>query len=315
MTGFVLLPALFTATEINRLRDVADDGRPELSALTYDPRKAGRSAMTASVAALTSSVLAGSLGPAPSSFAVTSAFWLHHTTRLPGADVTYRNYYVLLRVGEVFGACSFEAGELDPSYCGDTSGLTLDDVLRSDVALPVRIAALDAYLAAVEPHHVSSLAEEVVLPAGTPDVRARARDTAVAGLLEVAPGSKVALIGVVNPLVEAITARGGVCLPCDFNLRETASGLPVSRDMTEVVDAADAVVATGMTLSNGSFDVLLDRCRQQEKPLIVYAQTGSAVIRSFLGSGVTALSAEPFPFSQFSSRPSSLYRYHSRTET
>ncbi len=106
--------------------------------------------MTASVAALTSSVLAGSLGPSPAVFAVTSAFWLHHTTRLPGADVTYRNYYVLLRVGEVFGACSFEAGELDPSYCADTSGLSIQDLLSSDsVALPVRIAALDAYLAAV----------------------------------------------------------------------------------------------------------------------------------------------------------------------
>ena len=135
----------------------------------------------------------------------------------------------------------------------------------------------------------------------------------MAGLLEIRPGSKVALIGVVNPLVDAIAERGGECLPCDLNLRETASGLPVSRDMTEVVEAADAVVATGMTLSNGSFDVLLDRCLQQEIPLAVYAQTGSAVVLAFLGSGVTALSAEPFPFSQFSSRPSSLYRYrHSR---
>jgi hypothetical protein len=264
--------------------------------------------MTASVAELTTAVLAGQHGPAPSELNVTSAFWLHHTTRLPGADVTYRNYYVLLRVGEVFGACSFKPGELDPSYCADASGQPLD-VLIADGPLPVRIAALDAYLASVEPHDVAPGAEEVVLPAGTPDVRARARDAAVAGLLDVRAGSKVALIGVVNPLVDAITARGGTCLPCDFNLRETASGLPVSRDMTEVVDAADAVVATGMTLSNGSFDVLLDRCYQQEKPLVIYAQTGSAVARSFLGSGVTALSAEPFPFSQFSSRPTSLYRY------
>ncbi|MFI6678134.1 Rossmann-like domain-containing protein [Kribbella sp. NPDC050470] len=269
--------------------------------------------MTASVAALTSDVLAGALGPDPSTLPVVSAFWLHHTTRLPGADVTYRNYYVLLRVGEVFGACSFEADELDPSYCAEASGRSLAELI-TDSPLPVKIAALDAYLAAVEPHHVSAEAEEIVLPAGTPEVRARARDAAVAGLLEVAEGTKVALIGVVNPLVDAITARGGTCLPCDFNLRETASGLPVSRDMTAVVDAADAVVATGMTLSNGSFDVLLDRCRQQEKPLAVYAQTGSAVIRSFLGNGVTALSAEPFPFSQFSSRPSSLYRYP-RTDT
>jgi hypothetical protein len=264
--------------------------------------------MTASVASLTAAVLAGACGPPPAGLSVTSAFWLHHTTRLPGADVTYKNYYVLLRVGEVFGACSFEAGELEPSFCEQASGLPLD-ILIANAPLPVRIAALDAYLASVEPHHAAPGAEEVVLPAGTPDVRARARDAAVAGLLDVREGSKVALIGVVNPLVEAITARGGICLPCDFNLRETASGLPVSRDMTEVIDAADAVVATGMTLSNGSFDVLVGRCRAQEKPLAVYAQTGSAVVRSFLGAGVTALSAEPFPFSQFSSRPTSLYRY------
>jgi putative heavy-metal chelation protein len=264
-----------------------------------------------SVAVLTESVLAGERGPAPADLSVISAFWLHHTTRLPGADVTYRNYYVLLRVGEVFGACSFEPGELDPAYCEEASGLSLDNLI-GDAPLPVRIAALDAYLAAVEPHHVAPDAEEIVLPAGTPDVRARARDAAVAGLLDVRPGAKVALIGVVNPLVDAITERGGICLPCDFNLARTASGLPVSRDMTAVVDAADAVVATGMTLSNGSFDVLLDRCREQSKPLAVYAQTGSAVVRAFLGSGVTALSAEPFPFSQFSSRPTSLYRYHAQ---
>ncbi|TDU91307.1 putative heavy-metal chelation protein [Kribbella voronezhensis] len=264
-----------------------------------------------SVAALTESVLAGERGPSPADLSVISAFWLHHTTRLPGADVTYRNYYLLLRVGEVFGACSFEPGELDPSYCEEASGLSLDKLI-GDAPLPVRIAALDAYLASVEPHHSAPGAEEIVLPAGTPDVRARARDAAVAGLLEVRPGAKVALIGVVNPLVDAITERGGSCLPCDFNLARTASGLPVSRDMTAVVDAADAVVATGMTLSNGSFDVLLDRCREQSKPLAVYAQTGSAVVRAFLGSGVTALSAEPFPFSQFSSRPTSLYRYQSQ---
>jgi len=260
------------------------------------------------VADLSAAVLAGDHGVDPAELSVTSAFWLHHTTRLPGADVTYRNYYVLLRVGESFGACSFEAGELDPSFCADASGVPLTKLLRS-APLPVRIAALDAYLAAVEPHHLSPGAEEIVLPAGTPDIRARARDAAVAGLLDIRAGSKVALIGVVNPLVDAITALGGECLPCDLNLSVTASGLPVARDMNEVLDVADAVVATGMTLSNGSFDVLLDRCRRQGLPLAVYAQTGSAVARAFLGSGVTALSAEPFPFSQFSARATSLYRY------
>jgi len=60
VTGYVLLPELFTATEIGRLRDVAERvhatvvsatdrrsllycfqpaGRPELSALTYDAER------------------------------------------------------------------------------------------------------------------------------------------------------------------------------------------------------------------------------------------------------------------------------------
>ncbi|WP_282688601.1 MULTISPECIES: hypothetical protein [unclassified Streptomyces] len=46
-----------------------------------------------------------------------------------------------------------------------------------------------------------------------------------------------------------------------------------------------------------------------EVPLVVYAQTGSAVARAFLGSGVTALNAEPFPFSQFSADETTMYRY------
>ncbi len=140
-------------------------------------------------------------------------------------------------------------------------------------------------------------------------MRARARDAAIAGLLGIDRGAAVGLIGVVNPLVAAIRECGGDPLPCDFNLRATQWGDPVTTDMHEVLERADAVVATGMTLSNGSFDTILERCRARGIPLVVYAQSGSAVARAFLGAGVTALSAEPFPFSQFSADPTTLYRY------
>ncbi|MEW2635461.1 phytanoyl-CoA dioxygenase family protein [Streptomyces sp. NPDC048389] len=135
------------------------------------------------------------------------------------------------------------------------------------------------------------------------------RDAAVAGLLDIAPGTEVALIGVVNPLVAAIREQGGVPLPCDLNLRTTNWGDPVTDDMHQVLTDADAVIATGMTFSNGSFDVILEHCRKHATPLAVYAQTGSAVARAFLGAGLTALSAEPFPFSQFSADATALYRY------
>jgi hypothetical protein len=43
--------------------------------------------------------------------------------------------------------------------------------------------------------------------------------------------------------------------------------------------------------------------------LLVYAQTGSAIVPRFLGQGVQAVLAEPFPFSQFSAAASSLFSY------
>lgn len=262
-------------------------------------------------AELTAAVLAGELGPPPADLTATSIFWAHHGTRLAGGDTTYLNRYVLLRLGTSFGACAFEAGELEPAVCEEASGSRLDRLLR-EAPGPLRIAALDAYLAEVRPHREAAEAgdaEPVVLPAGTPETRAVARDAAVAGLPHVPPGARVALIGVVDPLVAAIRERGGLPLLCDLNLRSTRWGDPVTRDMHEVLDAADVVVATGMTLGNGSFDTVLGRCRERGVPLTVYAQTGSAVARAFLGRGVTALSAEPFPFSQFSAEPTVLYRY------
>ncbi|MFC7880897.1 Rossmann-like domain-containing protein [Streptomyces sp. NPDC057376] len=257
---------------------------------------------------LLAGVLAGEHGPSPADMTATSVFWVHHGTRLAGGNTTYLNQYILVRVGDSFGGCAFEAGEADPSLCRDASGAPLDALLR-DAPRPLRIAALDAYLSAARPHREAAGAEPVTLPAGTPETRARARDAAIAGLLDIGAGARVGLIGVVNPLVAAIRERGGSPLLCDFNLRTTQWGDPVTDDMHELLGTADAVVATGMTLSNGSFDTVLARCRERGVPLVVYAQTGSAVARAFLGAGVTALSAEPFPFSQFSAEPTTLYRY------
>ncbi|MGW5847924.1 Rossmann-like domain-containing protein [Streptomyces sp. NPDC055254] len=270
-----------------------------------------RSTAPLTVDSLTSAVLTGEHGPLPSTRVATSVFWIHHGTRLAGGDTTYLNQYVLVRLGASFGGCAFEGGEIDPSICRDASGAPLDVLLR-EAPRPLRIAALDAYLAEQRPHRAAAEAgeaEPVTLPAGTPEVRAAARDAAIAGLLDIEEGAAVGLIGVVNPLVAAIRERGGVPLPCDFNLRTTQWGDPVTTDMHEVLERADAVVATGMTLSNGSFDTVLDRCRSRGVPLVVYAQSGSAVARAFLGSGVSAVSAEPFPFSQFSADPTTLYRY------
>ena len=236
-----------------------------------------------------------------------SVFHVEHGTRLAGSDQRYRNRYFLVRVGTAFGACGFEADELDTTVA-DLSGAPLTELLDHPVTA-VRIAAADAWLGDDRPHRTEERAERRSLPTGTPDSRAEARDEAIADLLAFPRGARVALIGVVNPLVSAIRDRGGVPALCDRNMAKTHWGDPVADDHREVLRDAEFVVATGMTLANGSFDEIVAHCRDQAIPLAVYAQSGAAVVREFLGEGVSALSAEHFPFSQFSADESPLYLY------
>lgn len=257
---------------------------------------------------LLAQALAGALGPDPAGLYAVGAFWVRQSTQFPGTTQKYRNYYLVLRVDAAFGACCLEPGQLDSAAAEALSGSDLASLLR-DERLAVRVAALDAYLAVIRPHREAASAQALWLPLGTPLERARVRDAAIASLLRIAPGQKVGLIGVVNPLVEAITAQGGLCLPCDFAMQRTATGIAVVREMEPVLDQADLVIATGMTLSNGSFDRILARARQRRIPLLIYAQTGSAIVPRFLGQGVAAVSAEPFPFSQFSADPTPVWLY------
>lgn len=260
------------------------------------------------VADLTEAVLRGAYGPDPAALHAVGAFWVRQSTQFPGTDTKYRNYYLVLRAESAFGGCCLERDQLESVVAEELSGRSLAELL-GDARTPVRIAALDAYLALACPHREHAQARTLLLPHGTPLERAKARDAAIAGLLDIQPGMRVGLIGVVNPLVEAIRARGGSCLPCDFNLRRTADGTEVVTDMELVLAQADLVIATGMTLSNGSFDRIVEVARARGIGLVVYAQTGSAIAPRFLGHGVAAVSAEPFPFSQFSADPTPIHLY------
>lgn len=252
--------------------------------------------------------LRGDDGLDPADQHAVGAFWVRQSTQFPGTEHKYRNYYLVLRVGAGFGGCCVERDQLSSEIAEELSGRSVAELLV-DPRLPVRIAALDAFLAAARPHREATHAQTLWLPQGTPLQRAVIRDQAIASLLSIVPGQRVGLIGVVNPLVAAIQSNGGICMPCDFNMAVTADGTPVGRSMTQLLEEADMLIVTGMTLGNGSFDVILAAARQRGIPLIVYAQTGSAIVPRFLGHGVSAVSAEPFPFSQFSADPTPVYLY------
>ncbi|MFJ8017341.1 Rossmann-like domain-containing protein [Streptomyces sp. NPDC096339] len=261
-------------------------------------------------------VLAGTYGPDPGGERISLAFTTAQAVRHERRNIGYRNEVLSLRLDAAVGSCAVEPGSLPQGALDECVGATVADLLDHP-HLPVRIAALDAYLAHVRPHTPDNGARPYPLPAGSSLSRSRARARAVVDLLPAGPSPAgerrpVLVVGVVNSLLEQLRARGLDYLPCDLKGGTTEWGEPVLTDTAAHLERCGAVLASGMTLGNGSFQGLLDHAAGTGKPLVMFAQTGSAVLPRFLGAGVSAVSAEPYPFFWLDGGPGVIHRYGGR---
>lgn len=260
------------------------------------------------VGELINRVLTGALGPDPAGERIALAFTTSQAVRHEGRSGGYRNEVLSLRLGAAVGSCAVEPGGLAPVTLDECVGGSVAELLAHPL-LPVRIAALDAYLMRLRPH-ADAAGATVALPAGGSLEKSRARARAVAGLLPSPPAvSRVLVVGVVNSLLEALRARGLAYVPCDLKSGTTEWGETVRTDAMAELPDCDAVLASGMTLGNGTFEPLLEHARSTAKPLVVFAQTGSAILPYFVGAGVTAVSAEPYPFFWLDGGPGAIHQY------
>ncbi|GAA3200562.1 Rossmann-like domain-containing protein [Nonomuraea roseoviolacea] len=255
---------------------------------------------------LTRRALAGELGPEPAKERVSTAFTTRQGVRHDSRGRAYRNHVVSLRVGRAVGSCAVEPDEVADVTVEECVGASVADLLAHQ-APAIRVAALDAYLMSSRPHW----GERVTVPAGTSLDKSLARAAAVTDLVP-ADAERVLVVGVVNSLLHRLRERGVRYVPCDLKGGSTEWGEPVTTDVTQALDGCDCVLASGMTLGNGSFSVLLGHARDRGKPLVMYAQTGSAILPHFLGAGVTAVSAEPYPFFWLDGGDTVVFRYRER---
>jgi hypothetical protein len=254
-------------------------------------------------------VTTGRYGPDPARLRIALAFTTCQAVRHDGRTSGYRNEVLSLRLAEAVGSCAVEPGTLPNSALDDCVGTEVAQLLTHPL-LPVRVAALDAYLMHARPHTPEHGARPCPLPPGSSLSKSRARARAVVDLLPAAPTvSRVLVIGVVNSLLEQLRRRGMDYVPCDLKGGTTEWGEPIRTDTQAELAGCDAVLASGMTLGNGTFEPLLEHARATAKPFVLFAQTGSAVLPRFLGAGVTAVSAEPYPFFWLDGGPGVLHRY------
>ena len=257
---------------------------------------------------LLTGVRAGELSPDPASQRIAVAFTTRQAVRHDGRGTGYRNEVLSLRLAAAVGSCAVEPGALPDRAVEECVGANVADLLEHPL-LPVRVAALDAYLMHVSPHTPQNGARPVPLAAGTSLEKSRARAKAVVELLDLPPGATVLVVGVVNSLLEALRSRGLSYVPCDLKGGLTEWGETVVTDALAGADGCDALLVSGMTLGNGTFEPLRRHALAHGKQLVMFAQTGSAVLPRFLGHGVSAVCAEPYPFFWLDGGPGTVHRY------
>ncbi|MEU6912276.1 Rossmann-like domain-containing protein [Streptomyces olindensis] len=250
----------------------------------------------------------GALGPDPATLRVSVAFTTRQAVRHAGRGTGYRNEVLSLRLAEAVGSCAVEPGALPDSAVEECVGADVARLLEHPLP-PVRVAALDAYLMHVLPHTPDQGAAPVPLPAGSSLEKSRARAEAVVALLDLPPGATVLVVGVVNSLLEALRSRGLRYVPCDLKGGATEWDEPVVTDALTAADGCDALLVSGMTLGNGTFEPLRRHALAHGKQLVMFAQTGSAVLPRLLGHGVSAVCAEPYPFFWLDGGPGVVHRY------
>ncbi|MFE6774875.1 hypothetical protein [Streptomyces sp. NPDC057702] len=253
-------------------------------------------------------VRAGEFGADPATQRVSVAFSTTQAVRHEGRGGGYRNEVLSLRLAEAVGSCAVEPGALPAGALDDCVGADIATLLAHPLPA-VRVAALDAYLLHAHPHQRAAHARPYPLPAGTSLHKSRARARAVAALLEPSRPRRVLVVGVVNSLLEALRARDIGYLPCDLKGGSTEWGEPISTDAAAELERCDAILASGMTLGNDTFEGLRRHAVAHDKPLVMFAQTGSAILPHLIGAGVSAVCAEPYPFFWLDGGPGVIYRY------
>lgn len=249
-------------------------------------------------------VRGGGLGLDPAGCPVSVGFTTRQGARHATRGQSYRNTVVSLRVEEAVGSCAVEDIS-DGEVHGCVGASVLDLLDHSNPA--IRTAALDAYLAHVRPHHLSATKSITVGP-GSSLAKSMARAEAVIDLLDPAPGDRVLVVGVVNSLLHHLRARGVTYVPCDLKGGRTEWDEPIATDAESALDGCDLVLASGMTVGNGTFEPLL----ATGKPMVMFAQTAGAILPWFIGSGVRAVSAEPYPFFWLDGGPTTIHHYTER---
>jgi hypothetical protein len=78
--------------------------------------------------------------------------------------------------------------------------------------------------------------------------------------------------------------------------RPREAEIPLGMRTLELISEADVAIVTGMTLTNGTLNGILETAAHNKTSLLVFAETGAHFASEYCKFGVDVVVSEPFPF-------------------
>lgn len=204
-------------------------------------------------------------------------------------------------VGTFGIGASFRTAAAPALVCNELIGQDGREVETDDLAL--QVAVLDSCYSSIlqTPAHEYTLAGNTMVKASE-----RARIVAeevhrIAQRYHIA-GAKVLMVGFVNSIVEELHRLNLPVICSDFDSSAVGSltynGSLVCHGSlnADLVKNSNIILLTGLTLTSRTLDDLLAIAKLYEKPVAIFAQTGSNFATEYIDMGVTTVISERYPW-------------------
>jgi Putative heavy-metal chelation len=220
---------------------------------------------------------------------------IHEQALISGNNHVYNDpYFIVQLAGGMRGSCfGFPAeSRLDlREFIGTSAFAALEGA--PDFLI---VCLLDAIF--LEINRLEGIAPVRSVPyEGTAAQNGRLQAKVLAELAHVEPGTSVALIGVVEDIVQELLDRGAEPRLADLHLAgESVCGLNVGNDAESLITRADAVIMTGNTLKTRTIDTLLAQAVSCRARTVVFAMSGANIASRYRAFGANAVTTEQYPY-------------------
>jgi hypothetical protein len=111
----------------------------------------------------------------------------------------------------------------------------------------------------------------------------------------------VLMIGIVHTIIEQLQESGMITILSDLDQRLIGHGMAGAeihdgRLNPLLIPDCDIILATGMTITTETLGTIVGSARKFNKPLVIYAQTGSNFAEEYIKLGIDSVLAEQYPW-------------------